>query len=217
MARWLFLGLIIVNVFYFVWTQQDVFVSDDKLQDELLADDHQLRLLNEISVADSAGHMDGEREHILLLGGLPAKSDIQALQQRLISLDINSQVTERLDTAALGYQVYLEPVSSGVSTAKVLKELQGLQLEGVVLPEGESSAVIQLGEYDDRGYAQGIVENIRDAGYVALIKVIKNDQKLLYWLEIDAEVQRLISEELLEQLKRDFPDLQQLLRTQRVK
>ena len=98
----------------------------------------------------------------------------------------------------------------------MLKELQGLQLKGVVLPEGESSAVIQLGEYDDREYAQGIVENIRDAGYVALIKVVKNDQKL-YWLEIDAEVQRLISEELLEQFKRDFPDLQQLLRTQRVK
>lgn len=216
MARWLFLGLIVVNVFYFVWTQQDVFVSDDKLRGELLAGDHQLRLLNEVSVVDSAAHMDGEREHILLLGGLSVKSDIQALQQRLISLDINSQVTERLDTVALGYQVYLEPASSGVSTAKVLKELQGLQLKGVVLPEGESSAVIQLGEYDDREYAQGIVENIRDAGYVALIKVVKNDQKP-YWLEIDAEVQRLISEELLEQFKRDFPDLQQLLRTQRVK
>lgn len=209
--RWLFLGLIIVNVFYFIWTKQDFLSVDVDFPDadaKVLADNNQVKLLAEVDVLDAQSFAGNKRKHGLFLGGFSTKEEVEKLQQRLNSLDIDSKVAE---VGGAAYQVYLESLPSLAVSAKTLEELRALKFDGSIIPEGKLQGRIDLGVYQDKRYAQDLAQDIRDAGYPVLVRVV-SDKKTMYWLDIGEEVQRLIGDELLEQLLGDFPDLKQLMR-----
>lgn len=208
--RWLFLGLIIVNVFYFIWTRQD-FLSPRAATSEVdarMLSGHEVRLLTEVDVLDGESSLGGERKHGLFLGGFSTREEVKKLQQRLNSLDINSEIAE---FEAPAYQVYLESLPSLTVSAKTLKELKALKFEASIIPEGKLQGRIDLGVYQDKRYAQDLARDVRDAGYPVLVRVV-SDKKVMYWLDIDEHVQRLVGDELLEQLLGDFPDLKQVMR-----
>ena len=209
--RWLFLGLIIVNVFYFIWTKQDFQGADVDVPEadaKVLADNNQVKLLAEVDVLDAQSFAGSKRKDGLFLGGFSTKEEVKKLQQRLNSLDIDSKVAE---VGGAAYQVYLESLPSLAVSAKTLEELRALKFDGSIIPEGKLQGRIDLGVYQDKRYAQDLAQDIRDAGYPVLVRVV-SDKKTMYWLDIGEEVQRLIGDELLEQLLGDFPDLKQLMR-----
>lgn len=211
MMRWLFLGLIIVNVFYFIWTKQNLLGAhaDISAADARVLSGHdQVKLLTEVDVLDGQSSVGRERKHGLFLGGFSTREEVKKLQQRLNSLDINSKIAEFGRPA---YQVYLESLPSLAVSVRTLEELRVLKFDGSIIPVGELQGRIDLGVYQDKRYAQDLAQDVRDAGYPVLVRVV-SDKKIMYWLDIDEHVQRLVGDELLEQLLSDFPGLKQLMR-----
>lgn len=84
--RWLFLLLLVLNIFYYVWHQQEAPLRVKEVQSLSLYKGSQqgIQLLSEASQGK------GENE-CLYLGGLATPELLEALRQRLISLDVSSR------------------------------------------------------------------------------------------------------------------------------
>ncbi|ATP42969.1 hypothetical protein V7V80_25235 [Pseudomonas kermanshahensis] len=86
--RWLFLLLLVLNVFYYVWHQQEAPLKAKDVAPLSLykGSQQEIRLLRETGVSAPARR----RDECLVVGGLAAKEQLDALRQRLLSLDINA-------------------------------------------------------------------------------------------------------------------------------
>ena len=86
--RWLFLLLLVLNVFYYVWHQQEAPLKAKDVAPLSLykGSQQEIRLLRETVVSAPARR----RDECLVVGGLAAKEQLDALRQRLLSLDINA-------------------------------------------------------------------------------------------------------------------------------
>src|SRR5690554_7743775 len=139
--RWLFLGLLIVNALYFVWSQQDF--TNNAIEDKPVvlpskATQGQVQLVSEVPELQkqplSAG-LRQEQAEIMLLGGFADEQVAQKLQQRLVSLDIQSKITVLDSQVDIEYWVYLAPLASRQASVRQLKEIgrasctEGVQIE----------------------------------------------------------------------------------------
>jgi len=84
--RWLFLLLVVLNVVYYIWHQQEAPLKVKEVAPLSLykGNQQEIRLLRETGVASPARR----RDECLVIGGLAAQEQIDALRQRLLSLDI---------------------------------------------------------------------------------------------------------------------------------
>ncbi|HGY9628141.1 TPA: hypothetical protein ACOJM5_004567 [Pseudomonas putida] len=84
--RWLFLLLVVLNVVYYVWHQQEAPLKAKEVAPLSLykGNQQEIRLLRETGASASARR----REECLVVGGLATQEQLGALRQRLVSLDI---------------------------------------------------------------------------------------------------------------------------------
>src|SRR5450830_322799 len=101
--RWLFLLLLVLNVFYYVWHQQEAPLrAKDVTPLNLYRGSQQdIRLLSE---AAGEGRRDGvaPRQQCLFLGGFSDEDSIVRLQQRLVAMKVKVQSLPK-DAAGSGY------------------------------------------------------------------------------------------------------------------
>lgn len=211
--RWLFLGLIIINAFYFVWSQRQGEVSVSATQAVArngLAHSAQVKLLSEtVNVESKAGRDDVAEKEVMLLGGFSDDSVAQKLRQRLVSLDIKSQVVALDSKVDVEYWVYLQPLPSRQASVRQLKELQARKIDGYLITTGDLTNGISLGMFAREDSAQGVAERMSAAGYEPSIKAVERSQRL-YWVVIESSARRLVDQALLKQLVKDFADMQHL-------
>jgi hypothetical protein len=105
--RWLFLLLLMLNSFYYVWHQQEAPLRAKEVTSLSLYKGSQqdIRLLSE----SASGH-EGE-EKCLYLGGFSRQEDAHLVEQRLTSLDIQSQFLSLDSASSPSYWVKIAPVS----------------------------------------------------------------------------------------------------------
>lgn len=86
--RWLFLLLLVLNVFYYVWHQQEAPLKAKDVAPLSLykGNQQEIRLLKETGASAPARR----RDECLVVGGLAVREQLDALRQRLLSLDINA-------------------------------------------------------------------------------------------------------------------------------
>lgn len=210
--RWLFLGLIIINAFYFLWSQQQDEVSTPAKQAAAgeLTSSGQVKLLSEtVNLESKAERDDVAEKEVMLLGGFSDDSVAQKLRQRLISLDIQSQVMALDSKVDVEYWVYLQPLASRQASVRQLKELQARKIDGYLITTGDLTNGISLGMFAREDSAQGVAERMSAAGYEPSIKAVERSQRL-YWVVIESSTRRLVDEALLQQLVKDFADMQHL-------
>ncbi|EKT4469189.1 hypothetical protein QEL93_004633 [Pseudomonas putida] len=84
--RWLFLLLLVLNVVYYVWHQQEAPLKAKEVAPLSLykGNQQEIRLLRETGASAPARR----REECLVVGGLATQEQLGALRQRLVSLDI---------------------------------------------------------------------------------------------------------------------------------
>lgn len=84
--RWLFLLLLVLNVFYYVWHQQEAPLKVKEVAPLSLykGNQQEIRLLRETGVSAPARR----RDECLVVGGVMGQDQLDALRQRLLSLDI---------------------------------------------------------------------------------------------------------------------------------
>jgi hypothetical protein len=119
--RWLFLLLLVLNVFYYVWHQQEAPLKAKDVAPLSLykGSQQEIRLLRETGVSAPARR----RDECLVVGGLAAKEQLDALRQRLLSLDINALPVSGQLPGADGLWVKISPESERLLDQTVLVAL----------------------------------------------------------------------------------------------
>lgn len=119
--RWLFLLLLVLNVFYYVWHQQEAPLKAKDVAPLSLykGNQQEIRLLREAGVATPARR----RDECLVVGGLGGRDQIDALRQRLLSLDINALPVSGQLPGADGFWLKISPESERLLDQTVLATL----------------------------------------------------------------------------------------------
>ena len=119
--RWLFLLLLVLNVFYYVWHQQEAPLKAKDVAPLSLykGNQQEIRLLRETGVSAPARR----RDECLVVGGLAAKDQLAALRQRLLSLDINALPVSGQLPGADGLWLKVAPESERLLDQTVLGTL----------------------------------------------------------------------------------------------
>lgn len=114
--RWLFLLLLVLNVFYFIWHQQEAPLrAKDVTPLELYRSSQQdIRLLSESTgamVRRDKARASPVLSECLYIGGLATRHDAQLVEQRLISLDIKVRLQSLSVQDSQGFWLRVEPES----------------------------------------------------------------------------------------------------------
>ncbi|MCV9921148.1 hypothetical protein OIU19_20365 [Pseudomonas sp. BT-42-2] len=119
--RWLFLLLLVLNVVYYVWHQQEAPLRVKEVAPLSLykGNQQEIRLLRETGAAAPARR----RDECLVIGGLPARDQLDALRQRLLSLDITTLVVSGQLPGADGMWLKVAPESERLLDQTVLATL----------------------------------------------------------------------------------------------
>jgi hypothetical protein len=104
--RWMFLWLVVLNLFYYVWHQQQAPLRVTEIAPLNMAQDSKrdIRLLSESSAPARREVVVSQPVEAvcLFLGSFEVMADASAVEQRLLSLDIQSRVQsmDAVSTAA---------------------------------------------------------------------------------------------------------------------
>ncbi|MFS2161014.1 hypothetical protein ACCD10_27275 [Pseudomonas sp. Pseusp122] len=109
--RWLFLLLLMLNGFYYVWQQQEAPLRAKEILPLSLARSSQqdIHLLSESGVGREQGAEVEQK--CLYLGGFARQEDVRAVEQRLISLDIQTQFKGLQGASGSTYWLRVSPES----------------------------------------------------------------------------------------------------------
>jgi len=213
--RWFFLFLLALNVFYYVWHQQQAPLRAKEVAPLSLFHSEQknIRLLSESSEApqrrltEEKPAAPAQASVCMFLGSFPAEERARLLTQRLLSLDVQASVQTVDASAGVDYWVYLPPLASRQASLWQLRELQARKIDSYIITEGDLADGISLGIVQRKDSADSIVERLKGAGYDALIRELARSQHD-YWVQIAPESGRLVDDSLVRQLAPDFPELQ---------
>ncbi|MFJ4068942.1 hypothetical protein ACIPW4_27185 [Pseudomonas sp. NPDC089996] len=119
--RWLFLLLLVLNVFYYVWHQQEAPLKAKDVAPLSLykGNQQEIRLLKETGASAPARR----RDECLVVGGLTALEQLDALRQRLLSLDIDAAPVSGQLPGAEGLWLKISPESERLLDQNVLETL----------------------------------------------------------------------------------------------
>lgn len=210
--RWLFLLLIMLNVFFYVWHQQQAPLRGKEVAplDAYQARQQGIQLLGEAAdpIRRESAPASWAGAACLYLGGFDQEASARLVEQRLLSLDIQAGVRTMDVEAGTDYWVYLPPLASRDASLRQLRELQSRNIDSYLITVGDLSNGISLGIFSRKDSGEGVQGRLREAGYDPFIRELPRVQRK-YWVRIASQSTRLIDEALLAGLARDMPALQQ--------
>ncbi|MDO8332812.1 MAG: SPOR domain-containing protein [Pseudomonas sp.] len=214
--RWSFLLLLVLNLFYYVWHQQQAPLRAKEILPLSLYRGAQqdIQLVSEAERPQARTESEGVQAEAnaacLFLGGLEEESVARAVEQRLLSTDIKATV-EVLDAAVgLDYWVYLAPLASRQASLRQLKELQARKIDSYIISQGDLVNGISLGIFPRSDSAQSVMQRLREAGYEPMLRELARAHRN-YWVKISSESRLLVSDALLSRLAEDFLGLEHRL------
>ena len=212
--RWMFLWLVVLNLFYYVWHQQQAPLRVTEIAPLNMAQDSKrdIRLLSESSAPprrDVAVAQPAEAV-CLCLGSFEVMADASAGEQRLLSLDIQSRVQSMDAAAGVDYWVYLPPLASRQASLRQLRELQARKIDSYIITQGDLANGISLGIFPRSDSAQSVMQRLRDAGYEPSLRELTRAHRS-FWVRISPQSRRLADDSLLQRLAFDFKGLEQQL------
>lgn len=214
--RWFFLLLLVLNLFYYVWHQQQAPLRVKEVESFSLYQGarQNIRLVSEADVArvpvESGAQAVSSQAVCLYLGSFEREAEALALEQRLLSLDIQSGVRSIDAAAGVDYWVYLVPLASRQASLRQLKELQARKIDSYIIGQGDLANGISLGIFPRSDSAESVMQRLREAGYEPMLRELSRAHRA-YWVRIAPESRRLVSDALLESLARDFERLEHQL------
>lgn len=212
--RWMFLLLLVLNLFYYVWHQQQAPLRAKEVAPPAALQERKrdIRLLSESDRQTRHEQVAaGAPEAVcLFLGSFEQESAAAAVAQRLISLDIRSNVQAIEAAAGVDYWVFLPPMASRQASLRQLKELQARRIDSYIITQGDLANGISLGIFPRSDSAESVMQRLRDAGYDPSLRQLSRAQRR-YWVRIAPESRRLADDSLLQRLAFDFNGLQHQL------
>ncbi|WP_405119966.1 SPOR domain-containing protein [Pseudomonas leptonychotis] len=212
--RWMFLWLIVLNLFYYVWHQQQAPLRVTEIAPLNMAQDSKrdIRLLSESGGAPRREVVEVQAVEAvcLYLGSFELVADASAVEQRLLSLDIQSRVQSMDAAAGVDYWVYLPPLASRQASLRQLRELQARKIDSYIITQGDLANGISLGIFPRSDSAQSVMQRLRDAGYEPSLRELTRAHRS-FWVRVSPQSRRLADDSLLQRLAFDFKGLEQQL------
>jgi cell division septation protein DedD len=212
--RWMFLWLVVLNLFYYVWHQQQAPLRVTEIAPLNMAQNSKrdIRLLSESSVPPrrEAAEVQPVEAVCLFLGSFELMADASAVEQRLLSLDIQSRVQSMDAAAGVDYWVYLPPLASRQASLRQLRELQARKIDSYIITQGDLANGISLGIFPRSDSAQSVMQRLRDAGYEPSLRELTRAHRS-FWVRISPQSRRLADDSLLQRLAFDFKGLERQL------
>ncbi len=206
--RWLLILLVVLNLlFYLFYLNQARPVAGNPSQIAAPSQELDIRLLSEAESFPQRKPVNGSSNLCLLIGGFDGESLAQAVEQRLLSLDIDSQVEAVDEAAGVDHWVYLPPLVSRQASLRQLRELQSRNIDSYIITVGDLSNGISLGIFSRKDSAESVVSRLRRVDYSALIRELPRSHRR-YWVRVAGEHKHLLSDELLAELVESFPVLE---------
>ena len=213
--RWLFLLLLLLNAFYFIWSQQQRASQPLHLPVALGVVESEGAALKLLSEAPSRAAANTDTSAIdqktcLFLGGFVAAEQALALQQRLLSIDIAA--SEQAMEANIGgdYWVYMPALASREASARLLRELQARKIDSYLIADGDQAGGVSIGIFPSQVLAEQVMQRLRLAGYQPFLRVLSRAGRE-HWLKVAPESRRLLDDALLARLQKDFTGLRHQL------
>lgn len=124
--RWVFLLLAMLNAFYYVWHQQEMPSRPKEVSPLSLYKGAQqdIRLLSEDGTDLPKNGAKPNATQCLYLGGDMPESEVRTMQQRLTSLDIQTEFSKRVDESRASYWLRVAPDSGRLLDESLLKVLR---------------------------------------------------------------------------------------------
>lgn len=211
--RWFFLLLLVLNLFYYVWHQQQAPLRVKEVEPMALYQGAQqgLHLLDaadraKVRPESPSPSVAVQGETCLYLGSFQQEEGARQVEQRLMALDIQAQVRSVDAAAGLDYWVYLAPLASRQASLRQLKELQARKIDSYIITQGDLANGISLGIFPRSDSAESVMLRLRDAGYEPLLRELPRAQRS-FWVRVAPESRRL-ADDALPQLAADFRELQ---------
>jgi hypothetical protein len=212
--RWMFLWLVVLNLFYYVWHQQQAPLRVTEIAPLNMAHDSKrdIRLLSESNAPARREVVVSQPVEAvcLFLGSFEVMADASAVEQRLLSLDIQSRVQSMDAAAGVDYWVYLPPLASRQASLRQLRELQARKIDSYIITQGDLANGISLGIFPRSDSAQSVMQRLRDAGYEPSLRELTRAHRS-FWVRISPQSRRLADDSLLQRLAFDFKGLEQQL------
>ncbi|MCE5365338.1 SPOR domain-containing protein [Pseudomonas anguilliseptica] len=214
--RWMFLWLVVLNLFYYVWHQQQAPLRVTEIAPLSMTQESKrdIRLLSESSAPlrreVAAAPVPVAEAVCLFLGSFEAAGDAASVEQRLLSLDIQSRVQSMDAAAGVDYWVYLPPLASRQASLRQLRELQARKIDSYIITQGDLANGISLGIFPRSDSAASVMQRLRDAGYEPSLRELTRAHRS-FWVRIAPESRRLADDALLQRLAFDFKGLQHQL------
>lgn len=206
--RWLFLLLLVLNFFYWVWSERfGTRGAHENPASPSLDVSSGIQLVSESRVATRAKTGEPRKEACLFLGGFQSEERGRQVVQRLLSLDVASSVEQVERIVATDYWVYLPPLASRQASLHQLRELQAKKIDSYVITQGDLVNGISLGVFSRAESAKAAMQRFRDAGYEPMVRELSRVRHD-YWVKVAPEGARLFDERLMGILARSFPGLQ---------
>ncbi|GAB3478011.1 SPOR domain-containing protein [Azotobacter salinestris] len=206
--RWLFLLLVMLNLFYWVWNERFASRMANEKPDSSFRDvEVGIRLISESGVTMQAKG-EGRKEECLFLGGFQSEEKGHQIVQRLLSLDIASRIERQERVVAADYWVYLAPLASRQASRQQVRELQAKKIDSYVIAQGDLINAVSLGVFSRAESAEAAVQRFRAAGYEPVVRELPRVRQD-YWVRVMPESARLLDERLMRRLGRSFPGLRQ--------
>jgi hypothetical protein len=124
--RWLFLLLLMLNAFYYIWHQQEAPLRAKEVLPLALykAERQNIHLLSESDASRDASTLQGGlEEKCLYVGGLADQGELGVVEQRLNSLDIQSQFQTMQTNGQNTYWLKIAPGSRRLLDQELLAGL----------------------------------------------------------------------------------------------
>ena len=212
--RWMFLWLVVLNLFYYVWHQQQAPLRVTEIAPLNMAQESKrdIRLLSESSTPSRREVVVAPAPEAicLFLGSFEVAAEAASVEQRLLSLDIQSRVQSMDAAAGVDYWVYLPPLASRQASLRQLRELQARKIDSYIITQGDLANGISLGIFPRSDSAASVMQRLRDAGYEPSLRELTRAHRS-FWVRIAPESRRLADDALLQRLAFDFKGLQHQL------
>src|SRR5690606_2058873 len=125
------------------------------------------------------------------------ESIASAVEQRLLSLDIHSQIQSEDAAAGVDFWVYLPPLVSRQASLRLLRELQSRNIDSYIITAGDLTNGISLGIFSRKDSTESVINRLREVDYDALVRELPRVHRK-YWVRVDGASRELLHEALLQ-------------------
>lgn len=209
--RWLFLLLVVLNVSFYAFQLQlsPLQVTQVPPLVPYSASGSRIELLSESALGPREQKRTGvmENESCLFLGGFDEEGAARALEQRLLSLDIQATVQTAETAAGIDYWVYLPPLASRQASLRQLRELQARNIDAYIITVGDLANGVSLGIFSRKDSAEGVVARLRSIDYTALVRELPRMHRK-QWLRVAPDASAALTDAILQRLINEFPTMQ---------